>query len=101
LKKTLLYIFSVTCIFFFSSNLVAFASTGFEVDDVYPGDMAVYLNHDFYGDSAVVKGNIYSGNGNIKFSNSGSNDVTGNIYHTNATGSLKFLYHDLNHDFNQ
>lgn len=46
-----------------------------------PDEMAVYLQDKFYGNSAVVDGSIYSAGGDIQFTNSGSNDVTGNIYY--------------------
>jgi hypothetical protein len=47
--------------------------------------MAVYLNNDFAGDSAVVSGSIYSANGNVSFTNSTSNVVSGSIYHKSGT----------------
>jgi hypothetical protein len=45
-----------------------------------PNATAVYLNNSFDGKSAIVNGDIYSANGNVKFNNAGDNEVSGSIY---------------------
>ncbi len=82
MKKRNWLVWAIAGIFVFSSIIPVSAMVAVEP---YPEDMAVYLNEGFYGDSAIVNGSIYSANGNIQFTNSGSNRVTGDIYHKVGT----------------
>lgn len=80
MRKRFLFVFSFVSIMVMSSAGAANASTA-----VDPDSMAVYVHNGYYGDSAVVSGDIYSADGNIQFTNSGSNAVTGSIYHKTGT----------------
>lgn len=80
MRKRLVYILSLTCMFLISGVTISYAAT-----DPDPDQMAVCLDNGFLGDSAVVSGSIYSANGNVSFTNSGSNAVSGSIYHKSGT----------------
>ncbi len=75
-----MFAFSIAAALILSSSGIADASSS-----VDPEDMAVYLHDGYYGDSAIVSGDIYSSDGNVQFTNSGSNAVTGSIFHKNGT----------------
>lgn len=80
MRKSFLFLISIISIMIMSSAGVAYASS-----TVDPDHMAVYLHNGYYGDSAVISGDIYSAEGDIQFTNSGSNAVTGSIYHKTGT----------------
>lgn len=80
LKRRSLFILLLISILVLSSGMTASAASDVDTDG-----MAVFLDGNFSGQSAIINGSLYSANGNIQFNNAGDNEVTGSIYHKEGT----------------
>lgn len=88
IRKQIL-IFAFICILMISSAVTASGAS-----NTFPDDMAVHINGNFSGQSALIQGSLYSANGNIQFNNAGDNEVTGSIYHKTGTSFIIPQYYN-------
>ncbi|MDD3170082.1 MAG: hypothetical protein PHC91_11555, partial [Eubacteriales bacterium] len=80
MKTRPILILLFTCILIASSTVTASAANQVDSDD-----MAIYINGNFSGQSAIIHGSLYSANGSVQFNSATDNVVTGSIYHKEGT----------------
>ncbi|NCB42542.1 MAG: hypothetical protein EOM59_07970 [Clostridia bacterium] len=78
MKKRILSVVLMTSLLVLSSAAGASAVVSIPPPNV--DEMAVYINENFSGQSAIVSGSIYSAEGNIAFNSATDNAVSGNLY---------------------